>query len=422
MLDIKYIRENLETVKNAIKVKNVNIDIDRLLELDDKRRSLAQKLEQLNVQKKEAAKTQNHELGKKIKNDTQKLEADLKPIETEFRDLMLLVPQIPNKSSPIGPDSSYNAEIKKCDSMPKFAFTPKDHIELMTKLDLADFERGVKIHGFRGYILKNEAALMQFGLMQLGLEKMRERNFTITVPPVVVREEALISSGFFPAAKDETYILQSKGSDDESANNEREGKFLAGTAEVALVHMHSNETFKEEDLPIKLCGISSCFRTEIGSYGKDSRGIYRINEFWKVEQVVICKADMEENERLFNEMRAISEELITDLKLPYRVVNTSTGDMGAGKYMMHDIEIWWPGRKDWGEFGSCSSLLDWQARRANIKYQAKSGEKKHVYILNNTMVASPRLLGAIVENYQQEDGSVIVPEVLRRFVGKDIIS
>ena len=421
MIDTKILRERLADFKKAAEQKGISLDFDRLVELLDRRAALLQQIEEKNHAKKEAATARDAEAGRQLKTETAALEVDFRALDEEATALLLQVPTIPAPDAPIGKSDADNVEMQRWREIPSFDFAPKNHIELMKDLDLADFERGVKVHGFRGYFLKNEAVLMQQGLLQLGLERMRERGFELHSAPMIVREAALISSGHFPGGRDEAFEIANT---EEEAGGQREPKFLAGTAEVALVHKFSNEILDAADLPKKMCGVSSCFRSEVGSYGKDTRGIYRIHEFQKVEMVVLCRADLAESEKLWREMFEAGRSLVEDLGLPHREFAACTGDMGTGKWRMSDLEVWWPSRENgaggWGESGSCSNLLDWQARRAGIRYR-DGAEKKFPFMLNNTMIASPRILGAILENCQQADGSVVVPEILRPFVMKERI-
>ncbi|MCL5667210.1 MAG: serine--tRNA ligase [Patescibacteria group bacterium] len=445
MLDIKFIRENPDKVKKAAQDKRVDIDIDQLLDLDQKRRSLMAELESLQATKNKVSK-EIPQLSaedkkarllemKEVDQKSDELKVQLKSIDADFGKLMAIVPNIPSPETPVGPDSSGNIpwsywspktghvdpkDKDKVAQVPnKFDFEIKDHIALGKALDLIDTEAGTKTSGFRGYYLKNEAVLMQYGLIWHALKKMQEKGFALFTTPVLVRDFALFGSGHFPFGKDEIYQIGNPGK--LSEDNAKENQYLAGTSEPSLLAYYSDRMLKEEDLPVKMCGVSSCFRSEIGSYGKDTKGVYRIHEFVKVEQVVLCKADIIESEKWLEGMREIAEEMLQDLKLPYRVLNICTGDMGAGKYKMYDIETWMPSRNDFGETHSDSNLTDWQARRLNIRYKDHEGKNKFVYTLNNTVVASPRILIAILENYQQKDGSIIVPEILRPYVGKDVI-
>ena len=344
---------------------------------------------------------------------------------------MYLVPNIPSPETPIGADESANVpwsywsptlghvdpkEADKVAQIPnKFDFEIKDHMALGKELNLIDTEAGVKTSGFRGYYLKNEAVLMQYGLIWHALKKMQEKGFDLMVPPILDREFAFYGSGHFPFGRGDQYQVLTQ---EQIEKGVTEPTYLAGTSEPSLLAYYSDKTLEEKDLPIKVCGVSPCFRGEIGSYGKDTKGIYRVHEFMKVEQVILCKADIIEGDKWLEALREIAEEMLQDLKLPYRVLNICTGDMGAGKYKMYDLETWMPGRNVFSETHSDSNLTDWQARRLNIKYKAVDGKTKHVYTLNNTVIASPRILIAILENYQQKDGSVMVPEVLKPYIGK----
>lgn len=446
MLDIKFIREHVEELKKTIQDKRIDLNLDDLLDIDQQRRSLLTETESLQATKnavsKEIPKLSAEERQAKILEmqevDGQftKLVATLKEVDAKFADLMLRVPNIPSSETPIGKDDSENvpweywsegtgkldAKDAKVSEVPtKFAFEPKDHVALGTALDIFDFEAGVKTAGFRGYYLKNEAVLMQYGLMWLALEKLRARGFTIMATPTIIRGFALTGSGHFPFDTKNIYQVASSGSIASGKTDEEEPMYLAGTSEPALLAYFADKVLEEKDLPIKVCGISPCYRSEIGSYGKDTKGVYRIHEFMKVEQVILCKAEISEGDTWLETLREIAQEMLMDLKLPHRVINVCTGDMGAGKYKMYDIETWMPGRNGYGETHSDSNLTDWQARRLNIRYRAADGSIKHVFTLNNTAVASPRVLIPILENYQQPDGSVRVPEVLQKYVGTDVL-
>jgi len=449
MLDIKFIRENADKVKQAVKNKRVDLDIEHLLDVDTKRRDLMTELESLQAAKNQASKEipKLSPEDKKVKllemkevdERTGKLKEQLKSVLQEYENLMYLVPNIPSPESPVANDESGNVpwrywnqnlgivdptkDAEKVKEVPpKFEFEIKDHITLGKNLDLIDTEAGVKTSGFRGYYLKNEAVLMQYGLIWLALKKMQEKGFGLMIPPILDKPFAFYGSGHFPVGKADQYqVLNGEDLEKLQKGEAREETFLAGTSEPALLAYYADKTLEEKDLPIKVCGVSPCFRGEIGSYGKDTKGIYRVHEFMKVEQVVLCRADIIESDKWLEDMREIAEGMLQDLKLPYRVLNICTGDMGAGKYKMYDIETWMPSRGSFGETHSDSNLTDWQARRLNIKYKTADGKSKYVYTLNNTVIASPRILIAILENYQQADGSIIVPEVLRPYVGKDII-
>jgi seryl-tRNA synthetase len=428
MLDIKYIRENAEKIKEAAQNKGVGMDIDELIKVDDERKQLQQKLDELKAARKKLAQSGGEgrpsedqiQKGKELKAEIAESEKKFKQIEESFWDLMAQVPMTPSEDTPIGEDDDGNIEIYREGEPTEFDFTPKDHIQLGYDLDLLDLERGVKASGYRGYYLKNEGTMLQMAVMMYCLHKLIEKGFTPIIPPTLVKNFVLFGSGFFAGRQynpdvDEIYKI---------ANNEvlsdgsvkKEDKFLVGTAEPSLLAYYADEVLDKEDLPIKFCGFSPCYRSEIGSYGKDTKGLYRIHEFMKVEQVVICEADDEKADKIHQEITEISKELHRELGLPFRQLQICTGDMGKPKYKMYDLEAWMPGREDYGETGSASNCKDWQSRRLNVKYKDDNEKKKFTYMLNNTALASPRILIPILENYQQKDGSVMVPEVLRKYM------
>ena len=435
MLDIKYIRENAEAIKVAAINKNLKVDIGKLLLLYREKTTLLQNLENLKKLRNEnSAKFKTKpkeempkivEEGKKLKEQIALVEKEYAIKEREFNDLMVQVPTIPSPDTPVGKSERENLEVEKWGELPKFSFTPRSHIELGVILDILDLDRGAKVGGYRAYYVKNEGVLIMLGLMMLGLQKLISKGFIPFIPPTLVKEFSLFGSGYFKGTTynpdtDEIYKVASQDKE-ETGEVSADNKFLIGTAEPALLAYHSNEVLKEEELPLKYVGYSQCYRSEIGSYGKDTKGIYRVHEFMKVEQVVICKADLAESDKHQQQMINNSKELFADLKIPYRLIQICTGDMSAGKYKMFDLEAWMPSRNSYGEVGSASNFVDWQARRLNVKYIDKEGNKKYVYMLNNTVIPSPRAFIAILENYQQPDGSVIIPELLRPFVGKEVI-
>lgn len=428
MLDIKYIREHADEIKLAAKNKNIKVDIDTLLALDEQRRELLVKADDLRAERNELAKTAKQgkpsaeqiAKGKDLKEGIARTESELKDVEEQYEDIMVKVPTVPAPDVPVGRDDKENAEIYREGEPTKFNFEPKSHVELARDLDLFDLERGAKVAGYRGYYVKNEAVSLQLALMLFALEKLISKGFTPMIPPTLVKEFALFGSGYFAGRKfnpevDEIYKIANEEVEADGKKN-KEDKFLVGTAEPSLLAYFSGETLEEKNLPIKVCGFSQCYRSEIGSYGKDTKGLYRVHEFMKVEQVCISRADFEESNRLHLEMVEISKELHRELGLPFRVLQICTGDMSAGKYKMFDLEAWMPSRNGWGETGSASNFGDWQARRLNVKYKTKDGEKKVVHMLNNTALPSIRPMIAILENYQLSDGSVIIPEVLRKYM------
>lgn len=426
MMDLAFIRKNIELVKKAIQDKRISLDLDRLLVLADTRGELIKKIDALRAEKNtntdriQAANPDERasivERGKQIKQELQSLEEDQKSVEQEFEGLMLLVPNIPSHDTPIAQDASGNTEVARHGAPPTFSFPIKDHIALGEALDLIDLEAGVRTAGFRGYYLKNEAAVLHLALQWHALQKLIARGFTPMIPPTLVRGFALTGSGHFPGFKNEIYQIANPG-DITAGQEAQEPLYLVGTSEPSLLAYHADKMLEEKDLPIKMCGMSQCYRSEVGSYGKDTKGLFRLHEFVKIEQVILCKNDIEESSRFLEELRGIAEEILQDLGLAYRVIQICTGDMGAGKYKMYDIETWMPSRNDYCETHSDSNLTDWQARRLNIKYKTADGKKEYVHTLNNTAIASPRILIALLECYQQADGSIKIPEVLRPYLG-----
>lgn len=403
MLDINFIRDNLEKVKKSVEARKANIDLDKLLQLDGERRELLTKVEDLRAKRNEAAKNKDIEAGKNIKGELDGLEKNLSGIEKEWQDLMLQMPNIILPDVPVG-DASQNKILKKVGEPLEFSFKPKDHIELGKLLNIIDFDRGVKVGGFRGYYLKNEGARLHWAVLQFAFDHLIQKGFQPVVPPVINRRFALVGGGQFPWGEEDTYKVS-------------EEDFLVGTAEIPLMAMHSDETLDLKDLPKKYVGLSSCFRTEIGSYGKDTKGLYRVHEFYKVEQVVLCESDEQESLGFFEELQENSEEILQELGLPYQVVLLSSEDMGKKAVMTYDIETWMPGRGSFGETHSNSMVFDFQTRRLKIRYRDKDGQVKFCHALNNTAIASPRILIALLENFQLEDGSIKIPEVLQKYTG-----
>jgi seryl-tRNA synthetase len=433
MLEIKYIRENAKAIQKAAQEKNIKIDIDELLKIDDQRRKLQAEIDNLRAKRNKLAQagkggkptTEQIEQGREIKFKISEKEKRFRKIEDSYLELMVKVPTIHSPDTPVGKDDSENIEVLRWQEPTKLDFTPKDYMTLARDLDLIDFDRGVKVSGYRGYYLKNEAVLLVMGMMMHAIEKLIAKGFTPIIPPTIVREFVLFGSGYFAGRdynpeSDEIYQLATRDKDAQGSID-KEKKFLVGTAEPSLLAYYANEVLDEKDLPIKFCGFSQCYRSEIGSYGKDTKGIYRVHEFMKVEQVTICRANLEESDKYHQEMVSISEELHQELGLPYRKLFICSGDLAAGKYKMFDLEAWIPSRNAYGETGSASNFVDWQARRLNVRYKDKQGNIKPVYMLNNTALANVRPLIAILENYQQKDGSIKVPRVLQKYVGKKVI-
>jgi seryl-tRNA synthetase len=409
MLSIDFIRENPEKVKQAAKNKNREVDIDRILELDTQRRDFIQKIQKLREERNAISKQKFTEETKKrgieIKEELKGLEDKLKTIEEEMNKLISYVPNVPMEGVPVGKDESGNVEIKKWGTIPTFDFQPKNHIELGESLDLLDLERGSKVSGYRGYFLKNQLATLQVALMLYVQQKLVKKGYIPLIAPAIVKGFTLFGNGQFPWGEQEVYKLN-----DEDA-------YLAGTAEVPVTAYHSGETLPESELPKKYVAFSPCYRKEAGSYGKDTKGIFRVHEFWKIEQVIIGKNDNEEAIKIHEELEQNAEEILQDLKLPYHVLLMCTGDMGEPQMKKYDIETWMPGRNAYGETMSNSIMGDFQTRRLNIKYKTKDGRTEYCYSYNNTALASTRALIAIMENYQQADGSIVIPEVLQPLVG-----
>ena len=409
MLSLEYIRTNKEKVILAAKNKNRKVDIDKILELDDERRKLIQKIQILREERNKTSHgkpdEKTIERGKTIKEELKKLEKDLSKITAQLDSLVSFVPNVPLDEVPIGKDETGNVETKKWGKIPKFDFELKSHLDLGLSLDLFDLERGSKVSGFRGYFLKNQAAQLQFAILFYVFQKLVKKGYTPIIAPSIVKGFTLFGSGQFPWGEQEVYKLN-----DEDA-------YLAGTAEVPVTSYYSGEILKETDLPKKFVAFSPCFRREAGSYGKDVKGLYRVHEFWKVEQVIIAKNDVEESKKLHEELQKNTEEIIEDFNIPYRRLLMCTGDMGEPQIKKYDTEIWMPYRKGYGEIASNSIMGDFQTRRLKIKYRKKDNTTEYCYSLNDTAVPSPRILIAILENYQQRDGSIKVPEVLQSLVG-----
>ncbi|MFA5368917.1 MAG: serine--tRNA ligase [Candidatus Paceibacterota bacterium] len=419
MIDIKFIRENPDKIKEAVRKKMVDFDVDYFLQIDQKRKKLIQDIEELNKIKNQASKeiqnAKDAEQRKTIIAQMQELdrnsddeEGEYKKIDEEFQKLMLLIPNIPDESVPEGKSDADNIETKKWGKIRKFDFTVKDHVQLAKDLDLVDFERGTKVSGFRGYFLKNEGFLLCMAIWNYALEVLMKKGFVPMGAPSLVNEKAMTGTGYLPQAKDEVYATT-------------DGMYLAGTSEVSVMSYHSNEILSEKDLPIKFAGFSPCFRTEIGSYGKDTQGIFRVHEFMKIEQVVLCKNDKQESIKLHEEITKNAEQILQGLELPYHVVTNCTGDLGLGQVKKYDIECWVPSQNKYRETHSSSYFFDFQTRRLNIKYRTKENELKFAYSLNNTGIATPRVLMALLENNQQADGSIKIPKALHKYLGFKVI-
>ncbi len=418
MLDIKFIRENKDIVIAGARKKHVDVDIEALLAADDARKRLVAETEEMkakqNVVSKEIATLADSERGAKIaemqklKEAIQAKEEELKETMKTWQSLMLQVPNVPDMSVPEGDDDADNMEVRTWGEKPAFTFTPKSHIDLMLAHDMVDLERGSKVSGFRGYFLKGDGAKLSMAIWQLAQEHFGAKGFTPMVVPSLVRREAFMGTGYLPQGEEDLYKTQ-------------DGEFLSGTGEVATMGYHMDETLSREELPKKYLSFSPCFRREAGSHGKDTKGLIRVHEFFKWEQVVLCEASHEESVRHHEALTANAEEFIQKLGLPYHVVANCGGDLGLGQVKKYDIEVWVPTEDTYRETHSSSYFHDFQTRRLNIRYRDEGGTLRFVHSLNNTAVATPRVLVALIENYQQEDGSIIVPEALRPYMGKDVI-
>lgn len=409
MISIDLIRENPQRVKEAAEQKNRIVDIDLILELDQKRRDLIVQTDELRKQRNEVAKQpfndETKEKGIAIKNELKGLEDTLRDTEAQLDIEMLRVPNIPLDEVPVGKSEDDNVVIKTVGEPTSFSFTPRSHLELLKMHDLADLERGTKVSGFRGYFLKGQLAALQMGLMMYAMQFLMKKGYTPLIAPSLVKGFTLFGNGQFPWGEDEVYKTQ----DDDS--------YLAGTAEVPVTSYFSGEMLTEADLPKKFVAFSPCFRREAGSHGRDTKGLYRVHEFWKIEQVIITRADMNHAKELHEELQQNCEELLQGLELPYRVLLMCTGDMGEPQVKKYDTEVWMPEREGYGETMSNSIMGDFQARRLKMRYKTTDGETRFCYTLNNTAIASPRILIPLLENHQKEDGSIAVPLALQPYVG-----
>lgn len=437
MLDLKFIRENPAAVKKGAQLKGMKVDVDRLLELDSQKRSAQQKLQELQTEqnkasremgplmgqlKKEQDPAKKADLEKKvealkarpsaIKHEMTGLEEQIKTLDPDIEKLLLTIPLPPDDDVPIGKSSEDNVEMLKWGEPRKFDFEPKSHLELGKTLGLFDLERGVKLAGSRSYFLTGAGAMLHNAVLRMAQDFMiHEQGFLPMSVPVLVREEAMRGTGFFPAGREQAYRVG------EVDDPPEEIRFLTGTGEVGLTAYHMDEILHEAELPKKFVTMSTCFRREAGTYGKDTTGLYRIHQFDKVEQVVICKNDKEESKMWHRKMLSFSEEMLKRLKLPYRLLQCCTGDLGVKNASMIDVETWMPSRNGYGETHSASRLYDFQARRCNLRYKTGDGKTLFCHTLNNTVIASPRILIPIIETYQNADGTVTVPEVLRPYMG-----
>jgi seryl-tRNA synthetase len=416
MLDIKFIRENPKLLQKACKDKNFLVDIDKLLELDAFITTKQRELESLQLERNQKSKQipqvspQEREVLKdevtEIKKQMGDLEGPLREKKEEFDELMLYVPQPAREDVPVGKDDSDNVEIMTYGKIREFDFEPKDHITLGKDLDIIDFERGAKLSGSRSYVLKKEGTMLEHAVLQFAMDLLEERGFTPMSVPILVNEDVMKGTGYFPLGRDQAYCV------------EKDNMALIGTSEVPLCSYHADEILDESVLPLRYMAKTACFRREAGTYGKDTKGLYRVHQFNKVEMVVIARHDKEESERLHEEILKNAEDLLKALELPYRKVYVCTGDLGQGQVRKHDLETWMPSRKAYSETHSCSTFYDYQSRRLKMRYKDKEdGKNKLTYTLNNTACATPRILIPLLENHQEKDGRVRIPECLRKYMG-----
>ena len=430
MLDIRYIRQNPDKIREAAAKKRFKFDVDALIALDDRRRQLQQELDGLRHEQKKAGEMIGQLRGKgkkgaapaesadvqaqlattmkrmeEVKSRGKQLEDEAQKVQQDFDALMLRVPQVPADEVPLGKDESENVEIKRVGEVPKFDFAPKDHVQLGTSLDIIDIERGVKEAGSRNYILKGDGTLLHMAILRFTLDTLMAKGFTPMTVPVLVRDALMYGTGYYPGGEEQAYRC------------ERDEMSLVGTAEVPLTGYYSDEILTEDELPKRFCAWSNCFRREAGAAGKDTYGLYRIHIFEKIEQVIICKADVAASLQHHQEILGNAEEILQALQLPYRVVNVCTGDLGQGQVQKFDIETWMPSRGNYGETHSASRFYDFQARRLNLRYRDKEGKIQFCHTLNNTAIASPRVLIPLLEIYQNADGTVTIPKVLRPYMG-----
>lgn len=411
MLDIKYIREHVAEVKENITNRGLAVDVDKLLTLDKKRLQLLSEVESLrNAKNKPAGKPTAAELAKlkEVKAKEDKLSTDLDKVEIEYRELLFSVPNMTHPESPIGKDDNENVEIRKTGKIPTFKFKPLDHAELGEKLGIIDFEAGSKVTGAKFYFLKDEAVLLEQALLNYGLEILQKEGFTLVATPDLAKTEIVNNMGYQPRGP-EAQIYNIEGGD----------LSLIGTAEIPLGGLYAGEIVDEKELPITLAGISHCFRTEAGAYGRHSKGLYRVHQFSKLEMFIFCKP--EDSDKWHEKLVKLEEKIFTGLEIPYRVVDICTGDMGAVAYRKYDLEAWMPGRDAYGEVTSTSNCTDYQARNLGIKYRKADGTTEYLHMLNGTGIAISRALIAIMENNQQADGSILVPKTLQKWVGKKVI-
>ncbi len=409
MLDIKFIRENKDLVAQAAKKKHVIFDVEKLLATDDKRRSLLGRVEEKRAEQNVASNSIVHatseerdailEKMKVLKVSLEAEETELKEVMREWQTLMLTVPNVPDDSVPDGEGEKDNVVVKTWGEKPKFDFEPKDHIELMVNLDMVDFERGAKVHGFRGYFLKNAGVLLSWAIWNYAQHFFLQKNFIPFIAPAIVRKSYFYGTGHLPNDAEDLYKTQ----DDD---------YLSGTAEVPMMAYHSEEVLDKKDLPKRYLAFSPCYRREAGSHSKDVKGLIRVHEFFKLEQLILCESNHDESAKLHEELNRNTEEFIESLGLPYQQLEICAGDLKGAHVKSYDTELWVPQEGKYREIASASYYHDFQTRRFNIRYKDDDGKIKYVHSLNATAIPTPRILVSLVENFQTADGSIKIPPVL----------
>jgi seryl-tRNA synthetase len=415
MLDINFIRDNLDVVKMAATKKRIDIDLDQLIKVDDARRAIMQRMEDKRAEQNRIGQAVPSSSAEErpglieqlsaIKADVQKAEEELKPVMTQWQALMLQVPQIPDMSVPDGASDEDNQEVRVWGEQTKFSFEARDHVDLMTTHNMVDFERGTKVHGFRGYYLVGDGARLSWAIWNYANQFFMNRGFTPIIPPAIVRKQNLYGTGHLPNEAEDVYHTQDED-------------YLIGTSEVSVMGYHSDEVLTKDELPIKYLGFSPCYRREAGSHGKDTKGLIRVHEFYKLEQVVLCEASHEQSVKYHEEINRNTEEFIESLGIPYHTVLNCGGDLGQGQVKKYDIELWVPGENKYREISSASYFHDFQTRRFNTRYKDTDGKLRYAHSLNCTAIPTPRILVSLVENFQQADGTIRVPDALVPFFGK----
>lgn len=433
MVDLDDVRARPEEYQKAADNKGIGISIEGFLKLDELRKELIPLVDDMRARQnsvskkiptmKDAEKKTALADMKKLSADLKKKEKELNETETSWKDLQLSLPTIPLDNVPVGKDDTENVEVRKEGDVPGFGFKVKDHMELGEALDIVDIPRGVKLAGARFYFLKGDGARLEQAVLRLAMDHLVKKGYTLFSPPLMTSWDCFMGTGFFPGWEDNAYAV---GPEREKGGPiENEDHYLIGTSEISVCSYHKDEVLPKDMLPTRYAGVSPCFRRESGTYGKDTHGLYRVHQFQKIEQVILCEANQEEGMKMFEEIRTNAEDVLQMLELPYRVVDVCTGDMGQGKVFMQDIESWMPSREGYCETHSCSYLGDFQARRLNIRYEDEEpgrrspkgeGGKKFCHTLNNTCIATPRILIPLLENYQNEDGSVTIPKALRPYM------